>query len=183
MSAETQKILAEYVKSGGHLIIYPAIPTLDLYLNPCTILKDELKIQFSKSESPNKVEVFGVEDLFTIYREKQIFDSDNSKVVARTEKDETCGIKKKVGNGFITALGFAFGYTSDEHLNLVENIISIDKIKRQAKVSDPDIQFVVRKGEKYSYIFLLNYHNEKKTFTVNKDKITLKPFSCKIIKS
>ena len=82
----------------------------------------------------------------------------------------------------VTILGFAFGYTSDEHLHLFEKIISLDKIKRQAKVSDPDIQFVIRKGKKYSYLFLLNYHNQKKTFTVDSRKFTLNPFSCKIIK-
>ena len=73
MDSETQKLLSDYVKAGGHLIIYPVIPTLDLYLNPCTILRDELKIQFSKSASPNKVNAFGIEDLFTIFKDKQIF--------------------------------------------------------------------------------------------------------------
>jgi len=182
MDGKSQQLLVNYVKAGGHLIIYPTLPTLDLYLNPCTILKDELNIQFSKSESPNKVEAFGVEDMYTIFRDKEIFVSNSSAVVAKTEKNETCGIRKKVGSGFITALGFAFGYTSDEHLHLVEKIVSIDNIKRQAKVSDPDIQFVLRKGKKESYLFLLNYHNEKKTFTVNSKTVTLNPFSCKIIK-
>jgi len=95
---------------------------------------------------------------------------------------EACGICKRIGSGVITALGYAFGYTSDEHLRLYEKLVSLDKIKRQAKVSDPDIQFVIRKGKKYSYLFLINYHNEKKTFSVNSDKFTLKPFSCKIVK-
>jgi beta-galactosidase len=181
MDGKTQQLLIDYVKAGGHLIIYPTIPTLDLYLNPCTILKDGLDIQFSKSESPNKVEAFGIEDMYTIFRDKQIFVSNNSEVIAKTENKEVCGIRKKVGSGFITVMGFAFGYSSDEHLHLVEKIISIDSIKRQVKVSDPDIQFVLRKGEKKSYLFLLNYHNQKKTFTVNSKTVTLNPFSCKII--
>lgn len=183
MDNDTQKLLSHFVKAGGHLIIYPIIPTLDLYLNPCTILRDELKIELSKSTSPNKVNAFGIEDLFTIFKDKQIFEDNNSDVVAITESDEVCGIRKKVGKGNITALGFAFGYTSDEHLHLLEKIVSLDKIKRQVKVSDPDIQFVLRKGKKESYLFLLNYHNQKKTFTVNSKTITLKPFSCKIIKN
>lgn len=183
MSSETQTLLVNYVKNGGHLIIYPTIPTLDLYLNPCTIIKDEFEIHFSKSESPNKVEVLGIEDVYTIFRNKEIFNSTKSECIAKTEKDECCGIRKKSGKGFITILGFAFGYTSDEHLNLVEKVISLDKIKKQVKVSDPDIQFVLRKSSKYSYLFLLNYHNEKKTFTANKKKITLNPFSCKVIRN
>ncbi len=182
MDSVAQKLLSDYVKVGGHLILYPVIPTLDLYLNPCTILRDELKIEFSKSASPNKVNAFGIEDLFTIFKDKQIFTDNKSDVVAITESDEVCGIRKKVGKGNITALGFAFGYTSDEHLHLLEKIVSLDKIKRQVKVSDPDIQFVLRRGKKESYLFILNYHNQKKTFTVDSKKFTLKPSTCKIIK-
>ena len=182
MDSDTQKLLSDYVKAGGHLIMYPVIPTLDLYLNSCTILRDELKIEFSKSASPNKVNAFGIEDLFTIFKDKQIFEDNNSDVVAITETAEVCGIRKKIGKGNITAIGFAFGYTSDEHLHLFEKIVSLDIIKRQVKVSDPDIQFVLRKGKKGSYLFLLNYHNQEKTFTANSKIVTLKPFTCKIIK-
>lgn len=183
MDSKTQLILANYIKAGGHLIMYPALPTMDLYLNPCTVLKQELKIEFSKSVSPNKVSAFGIEELFTVFREKQIFKESNIDVVSITENDEVCGIRKKVGKGVITLLGFAFGYSSDEHLHLYEKLVSLDKIKRQAKVSDSDIQFVIREGKKNSYLFLLNYHNQKKTFTVDSKKVLLNPFSYKVIKN
>ncbi|RPI63353.1 MAG: hypothetical protein EHM44_05180, partial [Ignavibacteriales bacterium] len=182
MDADTQTLLVKYVKMGGHLILYPVIPTMDLYLNECTILKEELNIKVSKSPSPNKVTVFEIEDLFTVFRDKQIFESTKNEIIATTENGETCGIRKKVGDGTVTILGFAFGYTSDEHLHLYEKIVFLDGIKRAAKISDPDIQFVIRKGEKYSYLFLLNYHNQKKSFSVGSKDITLSAFSCKVIK-
>lgn len=182
MDAETQNLLVEFVNKGGHLIIYPAIPTLDLYLNPCTVLKDKLDIKFNKSDSPNKVSAFGIEDIFTIFKQKQIYSDVNVDLVALTESDEVCGIRKHFGKGILTSLGFAFGYTSDEHLHLLEKILAIDKIKRQANVSDPDIQFVIRKSGKISYTFLLNYHNQKKTFKFNGKETILKPFSYKVIK-
>ncbi len=183
MDSNTQKLLVSYIKGGGHLVIYPVIPTLDLYLNPCTILKDELDIKFSKSVSPNKVNAFGIEDVFTVFMDKQFFSTDNNEtIVSKTETGEVCGITKRAGSGKITALGFVFGYTSDEHLHLFEKIVSLDKIKKDAKVSDPDIQFVLRNGKKYSYLFLLNYHNVKKTITIDKKHFTLNPFSCRIIK-
>ncbi len=146
------------------------------------ILKEELNIKVSKSPSPNKVTVFEIEDLFTVFRDKQIFESTKNEIIATTENGETCGIRKKVGDGTVTILGFAFGYTSDEHLHLYEKIVFLDGIKRAAKISDPDIQFVIRKGEKYSYLFLLNYHNQKKSFSVGSKDITLSAFSCKVIK-
>jgi len=182
MDGNTQHLLASFVKKGGNLILYPEVPTLDLYLNPCTVLKDELNINFTKSISPNKIDAFGIEDVFTAFAEKQIYHDEKAEVVSVTKNGESCGIRKKAGNGKVTLLGYAFGYTSDEHLHLYEKIVSLDKIKRRAKVSDPDIQFVVRKGKKYSYLFLLNYHNQKKTFTVNSKRYILNPFSCKVIK-
>lgn len=182
MDSAAQGLLASYVNRGGHIVIYPAIPTFDLYLNTCTILKDQLNIKFTQSTSPNKVDAFGIKDVFTLFREKQIFQTNAGEIVSKTKSGEVCGIRKEVGKGVVTILGYAFGYTSDEHLHLYEKIISLDKIKREAKVSDPDIQFVIRKGKKYSYLFLLNYHNAKKTFAVDSKKYKLNPISCKIIK-
>jgi beta-galactosidase len=183
MDASTQKLLAAYVKKGGHLIIYPIIPTLDLYLNPCSILKDELEIEFEKSISSNKVNAFGIDDVYSVFQEKQIFQNiRKSEIVSTTKTGEVCGIRKNIGDGVATILGFAFGYTSDEHLHIVEKILSLDKIKRQIKVSDPDIQFVIRKSKKYSYLFLLNYHNQKKVFMADSKKYTIKPFSYKVVK-
>jgi beta-galactosidase len=183
MDAGTQKLLAAYVKKGGHLIIYPIIPTLDLYLNPCSKLKDELEIEFEKSISPNKVDAFGIEDIYTVFKEKQIFQNiSKTEIVSTTKTGEVCGIRKNIDDGIVTILGFAFGYTSDEHLHLIEKILSLDKIKRQIKVSDPDIQLVIRKSKKYSYLFLLNYHNQRKVFMANSKKYTIKPFSYKVVK-
>jgi beta-galactosidase len=182
MDSDTQKLLVLYVKKGGHLILYPVIPVFDNYLNPCTILKDELNIQYSKSSSSNKVDAFGIEDVFTFFNEKHIFQSLNGEVVSKTKTGEICGLRKNIEQGMITTLGYAFGYSTDEHLELYDKIVSFDKIKREAKVSDPDIQFVIRYGKKYSYMFLLNYHNKKKTFTVDSKKVILNPFSCKVIK-
>jgi beta-galactosidase len=182
MDGTTQEFLVSYVKQGGHLVIYPAIPTLDEYLHACTILKDGLNLQFEQSTSPRKIDAFGIEEVYTFLEEKQVFSSADSDAVARTMTGEVCGLRKRVGKGFVTALGFAFGYTTDDHLLVYEKIIAFDHIKREAKVSDPDIQFVIRKGKKYSYLFLLNYHNARKTFTVGSRKHSLGPFSCKVIK-
>ncbi len=182
MDAETQQLLATFVKKGGKLIMYPVIPTLDLYLNPCSIIQDELKIKLSKSTSPNKVHAFGIEDLFTVFRDKQIFSDRKADVVAITENEAVCGIRKKIEKGTITLLGFAFGYTSDEHLMLVEKLLETDNVKREIKLSDKDIQFIIRKSDKYSYIFLLNYHNEEKTIRLKNKKISLKPFSYSVVK-
>jgi beta-galactosidase len=181
MDSTTQALLVEYVRKGGHLVLYPAVPTMDLYLNSCTTLRDNLDLRLQPATSPNKVDAFGLRDVYSFFRDKQEFESPEHEVVARTKTGGACGIRKAVGSGWITALGFAFGYTTDDHLRLYERIVSLDRIRRDAKVSDPEIQFVVRRGKKRSYLFLLNYHDEKKTCTVNGRRLTLKPLSCRVL--
>jgi beta-galactosidase len=181
MDSGTQERLVSFVKLGGHLVIYPAIPLLDEYLNPCTVLCDGLGVRVRMSPGPNKVDAFGIEDVYSHTKDKQVFEDSGGEVVAVTKLGETCGIRKSVGNGKVTALGFAFGYTTDENLLLIEKILALDRIRRELKVSDPEIQFVVRRGKKHSYIFLLNYHNRKKIFTVGSKRHSMDPFSCKTI--
>ncbi len=182
MDEITQQNLLNFVQAGGHLIIYPTIPTLDLYLNDCTILKDGLKIKFSKSLSPNKVNVLGIDDVYTVFKEKIIFDEPNRNSIAYTNHQECCGIRKKVADGFVTVLGLTFGYTSDEHLHLIESLLQLNNIKHKLKVDEPELQFVLRKSKKNDYIFLLNYHNQKKIVKVKSKQFQIKPFSYKVIK-
>ena len=181
MDAGTQLFLAEYVKNGGSLVIYPTLPTLDLYLNPCTVLKDELNLESFSYQSSNKISSFGIDEIFTYTDEKNIFTNNGAVSVATTRDNKTCGIKKTVGNGSVISLGFSFGYTSDEHLELIRRIVSDGKIKHHLKISDPDIQYSVLKNGERELIIFLNYHNEKKSFMIDSNKVDIKPFSYKVI--
>ena len=182
MDASTQSLLASYVRQGGSLIVYPGVPLLDEYLNSCTILKDAMGLDVVSGVSSNKVDAFGIEDVFTPAKEMQIYRGPGEEPVARTKSGEVCGIRKKVGNGRITALGFSFGYTTDDHLHLIEKIVCADHITRDARVSDPDMQFVIRRGKRTSYLFLINYHNARKTFTVDGRRYTVSPISCTVVR-
>jgi beta-galactosidase len=181
MDAITQSSLADFVKAGGHLVVYPALPTLDNYLNPCTVLLDKLGLCITKSDSRNKVRAFGIDDVYSTMREKQLFGVTDEEVLATTAAGEACGIRKRVGEGWVVALGFAFGYSTDDHLRLYEQVLGLDGVERDVDVSDPDIQFVLRRGKKCSFLFLLNYHNRKTTFTAMGRRHTLKPFGYKIV--
>ncbi len=191
MDAETQKLLSDYVHNGGNLIIYPAIPTLDLYLNKCEILKNSLGLDFITKKSSNKISAFNIEDIYTPIPQKQIFIDTNSDFIAFTKENEVCGLRKKIGKGQLIVLGFAFGYTSDEHLTLIEKLVKVNKIKKDINLNDDDIQFVIRENDNYRYIFFFNYHNQIKRVLFRKlsgstkqkqRKITLLPFSYKVIK-
>ena len=183
MDATTQEMLAAFVRQGGHLVLYPAVPTLDLYLRPCTILKETLGLRFEQVCDSSTVSVFGIEEFHTVTGQKQIFEAADAESVATAEDGRVCGIRKQAGEGWILAFGFAFGYSTDDHLRLYEKTVALDRILPAAKVSDPDVQVVVRRGKKRSYMFLLNYHNAAKRFTVNGRRYAVSPFSARMIRT
>jgi hypothetical protein len=119
-------------------------------------LSEKLGLRFENARSGNKVDAFGIEDVFSLTEQKQIFESKEGEAIARTNNGAVCGISKRVREGRVTVMGFSFGYSTDEHLALYEKIIGLDRIKRDVKVSDPDIQFVLRRGKKRVYLFLMN---------------------------
>ena len=182
MDAATQNLLADYVSKGGHLVLYPAVPTKDLYLNKCAVLKERLDINFTMESSGNKVNILGINDVYTNYQPKQIFTAEESDCIATTTDGKICGVRKKVGLGTATVLGIAIGYSSSEHLEVYDKLVSADGIKKSAKLTDPEINYVERTGKKFKYKFFINYHNEKKSLTYKKNKFTVGPLSYKMIK-
>jgi len=45
MEADIQQKLVTYLESGGKMVLYPEIPQMDMYGNPCTILQDALGVE------------------------------------------------------------------------------------------------------------------------------------------
>lgn len=182
MDEETQKFLFEYINHGGNLIMFPTIPEYDLYLNKCDFLKTKLNLDYNFEESDNLIKFMNIDDVYTVTKRKIIFSNNFNKSLAYTKNNRICGISKKIGNGEIKILGFLFGYSSDEHLAVIERIIKMDNVKRELSPTDKDLQITVRYGKKHKFIFILNYHNEKKIFKYNGKDYILKPYSYKVLK-
>jgi beta-galactosidase len=182
MDADTQMRLASYVEKGGSLVIFPAIPTLDTYLRECRILLDRLGVAAKYGPSPNTVKALSVDEVYTPTTEKQIFTGACGEVVSTARSGEVCGFRKSVGKGTLTAFGFAIGYTSEEHLELYRRIATLDKVRCDGVVSDPDVQIVRRRRRTHDYLFILNYHNTRKSFSVDSKRYSIGPFGWRIIK-
>ena len=114
--------------------------------------------------------------------EKEIYEANGNEVVAKTKLGEICGIRRRVEQGIVTLFGFGISYTTDVHLTFIKKVVSLNNIRKEINISDPDIQFVVRRGKSYNYLFLFNYHNSIKKVVVDGKEINLIPFSCKVFK-
>lgn len=182
MDPATQELLADYVNQGGRLVMYPAVPLKDLYLNDCTELRDKLGLNISLAESSNKAEILGVKDTYTFFSTKQIFSGDEIAEIAKTSDGRICGVQKSFGKGTAAIIGCAFGYSSSEHLEVFDKLALSGGVKKTARLNDEEINYVERADKKYKYRFFLNYHNEAKTFRYKHKIISVPPLSYKVIK-
>ncbi|HEY1827626.1 MAG TPA: beta-galactosidase [Acidimicrobiales bacterium] len=106
--AAFQSKLVAYVEDGGRLVTWPAPPTLDENLNPCTILFDALYpeavaahdptdgISITIGSSPTPVPVWLGVDTFTL--------SPSSTEVAKLG-NTPCGYQRRIGSGTAVLLG------------------------------------------------------------------------------
>jgi beta-galactosidase len=182
MDERTQEFLSEYVLNGGNLVLYPTVPQYNLYLNKCDILQSKLNLDFKTELSGNLIDFIDIEDVFTVFQQKTVFNKTGKHGIAFTDDNKICAISKSIGKGKLTVLGFTFGYTSDEHLEVYDRVIKNAGIKNNSLSKDKDLQITVRTGGKYRFIFVLNYHNEQKKFAYKKNNYIIKPYSYRVIK-
>jgi beta-galactosidase len=165
MDEETQRKLSLYIKSGGHLIVLPTFPKMDLNLKKCDYLQRFCKIRDNKSLYPltPKIDLMEVKDFQCLSR-INIYKKDDAKVIARTEAGESCGLTKKAGKGRVSIIGTAFSYELDEHLKAYQALIKTDKISKQVTTDNEDVVAGQRFSKNGSYIYIFNYHKNFQTF-------------------
>jgi len=106
LPARAQADLVSYVEAGGKLICWPAPPTLDEHLDPCTTLAEKLfhePIGAFYGDDAQLVEILG--EQVPVWRGVQTFaPSQGARVVAR-RGSEACGYSRRRGRGEAILLG------------------------------------------------------------------------------
>jgi beta-galactosidase len=163
MDRTTQKKLVNFVKSGGSLIILPTLPDKDLHFLDNKYMYEEFKIKKKKTIHPGcaKIDILKVEDLHCNYP-INLYESTGAKTIARTPKGEVCGLRKRIGRGFVNLIGSAFTYESEGHLQAYEEVLKLDSIDREVTCDNPELTVVKRDGKDYAYLFVLNFHSIEK---------------------
>ncbi len=163
MDPDSQEKLAQYVETGGHLILFPGFPDQDLKMRPCLILQERLGIQ----EGPEavldgfpKMDLFEFKDISCL-APIRTYSAEGSEIIARTAQGESCGLTRRVGRGRITVLGTAFSYGIKEHLFALAKLQALAGSRPAAvEVDNPQIQAHLRYGKDYAFLTLLNYTPE-----------------------
>ena len=102
----TQLALIAYVRHGGHLICWPAPPTLDENYEPCTLLRDQLypePLAASHPEDFQTINVLGTNVL--AYRGVRTYTLSNSSTAVAHRGTDPCGYTRASGRGRATLIG------------------------------------------------------------------------------
>jgi beta-galactosidase len=102
----TQADLVRYVEAGGRLICWPAPPTLDESLEPCTLLAEALYPERRAAfhgEDVQHIEAFG--QRVDVFRGVQTFRLSRGAEAVATRDGEPCGYARPYGSGEALLLG------------------------------------------------------------------------------
>lgn len=160
MDGDLQKRLADYVKQGGKLILYPELPTKDLLGNPCRTLVDQLDLGEWEVVGGH-ADYIDVLDIDAVNIKQRLhftrFEGEPIATFTRTGKNEVAAYKKPYGHGQILVLGIAMGHDYNYQLDVIRRIAGEMGIKGHLQSTNPDLSLIERSNGKESFLFISNY--------------------------
>lgn len=166
MDISAQNKILKYVEKGGKAVIFPEFPTKDLSGEKATKIIDELGIRINGSINPETVDYYGKE--YYIEGSVQNMELDDKVKVLGKKDEKIVSFAKNYKKGKFVFLGTPMPHYYDYQVNLIENIAEQElDIIREIKINNDDIIGNIRKGDKGSFIFLMNYHLQDHNINLN----------------
>lgn len=168
MAAEAQKVLVQYVKNGGILVIFPALPRSDESLAPCDYLAREFfgDLTLKQINMFHNLDWEGFGNTGTLLGAANVpadnshHASDIGKVLARLPNGTPVAYEKSVGHGKVILIGLDF-----HRLPQADRLTGL--LLKQAGV-DPGIRcnqkgchVVVKSGKDTEIVFMINRTPER----------------------
>jgi beta-galactosidase len=182
MDAESQQMLLDYVRRGGHLICFPTLPKLDLDAKPCTLLAEGLNVNFGPilADTDEMIRWTDTNEEIHAISYMETFSAKQGHVLAMTRDGETCGINVNYGKGSAAILGTGFIYQASAHKKAWQHL-SLDINFKGPVICDNPLVITRTRFYKHNggYFFMLNYHNQplQGKITFHNKPFKLPPFS------
>ncbi|MCK9555255.1 beta-galactosidase [bacterium] len=169
MEKGVQEKLADFVRSGGSLILGPELPDRDLGGDKCEVIKDRLGINWGISGDMFIKD--GKCGLMSVERPVRFLESEKADNLYLSSGGQPAAISKKCGKGNLIAYGFGLSHVFDYHIDIISRFLRRAGVCPRVEKNNMKIQTVLRTGEKSSFLFVSNFHQIEETvgFTVRLD--------------
>jgi len=168
MDEKTQKKLVEFVKRGGKLVTLPGVPYLNENMEKLDIMKELYPAKLVSHVRAKKLErlvpflTVDAEDIEEMVVKDYIRNfelTDETPIAWDSRTKKPCAYCRKFGEGNATLVGFKIQYFPsfhDFHRRFIQQVLDLDGVKGSAHAENIDLLVVERRGEGYSYLFVLN---------------------------
>jgi beta-galactosidase len=159
LTRQAQENIVSFLESGGKLIVFQTLPSLDENFESCTVLKDFIGIKTEKIEEKNIAECS-----FMPSRVHQL----SCKYALIPEKDDdiliTCpypaALRRKVGNGEVIFCSFTFTLSQRTQVDMLRGILALFGAKPAVYHSNPHIFTTVLESEcGKKTVFIMNLYS------------------------
>jgi len=155
MSAETQKKIVALVESGVNLILTGLMPKYDENGKENSTLAKKLKIRTTPNEGIVEIDG-GRGNSFMSYQYGTIKTTDSKAKKLATSKNRTVGVVSSSLKGKVFMFSFDLASGGDfRKLIHLDSVLGEAKLSTPVYISDPNINVILKKGEKAFIIFLL----------------------------
>lgn len=166
MDEEVQDRLVQYAKDGGKLVLFPAIPIMDMKGNSCTKLLEALKVEIEESLWHKDVNIEGMDSVGGGYIE--IYKGENIQSFANLQNDpnKICAFEKDLEKGKIVMLGVGLEldqYFKDEIVKRVAARVDSHPATRRNDYIDVSFRKIDKTDTKF--MFIQNYDEYEKSMS------------------
>jgi len=168
MDEGVQRKLVDFVKLGGKLVALPGTPYLNENMEKVTVMNElfpaELVSPVKAEKEERLVPYFavdskGIEEMVVKDYLRNFDLTDETPIAWDSRTKNPCAYRRKFGNGNATLIGFKIQYFPsfhDYHRRFIQYLLNLDRVKQSAYAENKDILAIERKGQGYSYLFVLN---------------------------
>jgi beta-galactosidase len=160
MDQPTQQRLVDFVRGGGRLYLGPTLPWVDLRGEPCRVLAGALGL--ASAEAARGVELRYERDAWFHAGEATLFDPPSgARIFLRGPDGRAAAARWRCGEGEVVFCGTTLSDRFRFMVPLFGEMAKALGAGRPVMVSEGDIIASLRTGgERGSFLFLINYHEE-----------------------
>jgi beta-galactosidase len=160
MDVATQTRLAEFLRAGGRLLLFPTVPTRGAEGEPCSVLADA--IGSHPVAAPTRF-VHAGDTTVPVPIANTFATAPADQVLGTTDDGAACVLSRRVGDGLVLLVGFGARHRFDRQVRLARSWLAELGVQPHLRIEPRDVVGVTRDDGRQLYVTLLNFHEEARS--------------------